>query len=139
MITSIIEIEYMILSTYAKKELWATQLLKDMSFEKYFEIELNQVFIIEKVKHETHSSIQLLDDNQATNFLVKDTHIHERSKHIDVIYHHIKNLHKRNLIQLDYVSSNDMMIDDLTKSLLKNKFKTFIKHLRLRESKINEN
>ena len=109
-----------------------------MSFEKYFEIELNQVFIIEKIKHETHSSIQLLDDNQTINLLVKDAHIHERSKHIDVIYHHIKNLHKRNLIQLDYVSSNDMMIDDLTKSLLRNKFKTFIKHLKLRESKINE-
>ena len=110
-----------------------------MSFEKYFEIEFNQIFIIEKVKHETHSSIQFLNDNQAINFLIKDVHIHERSKHIDVIYHHIKNLHKKNLIQLDYVSSNDIMIDDLTKSLLKNKFKTFIKHLRLQKSKINEN
>ena len=109
-----------------------------MSFEKYLEIELNQVFIIEKVKHETHSSIQLLDDNQTTNFLVKNAHIHERSKHIDVVYHHIKDLHKRNLIQLDYVSSENMMIDDLTKPLLRKKFKTFIEHLRLRRSKINE-
>ena len=109
-----------------------------MNFEKYFEIEFNQIFIIERVKHETHSSIQSQNNNQAINRLIKNVHIHERLKHIDVIYYHIKNLHKRNLIQLDYVSSNDMMIDDLTNSLLKNKFKTFIKHLRLRESKINE-
>ena len=136
--TSTIEVEYMALSTCAKEGLWAAQLLKDMGFEKYLGIELNQVFITEKVKHEAHSSIQLLDDNQATNLLVKDAHIHERSKHIDVAYHHIKDLHKRNLIQLNYVSSEDMMIDDLTKPLLRKKFKTFIGHLRLRRSKVNE-
>ena len=109
-----------------------------MSFEKYFEIEFSQVFIIEKIKHKAHSSMQLLEDNQAINLLVKDAHIHERSKHIDVIYHHIKNLYKRNLIQLDYVSSENMIVDDLIKSLLRKKFKTFIEHLKLRESNVNE-
>ena len=109
-----------------------------MSFEKYLEIEFNQMFIIEKIKHKAHSSMQLLEDNQAINLLVKDAHIHERSKHIDVVYHHIKNLYKRNLIQLNYVSSENMIIDDLIKSLLREKFKTFIEHLELRKSNVNE-
>ena len=63
--------------------------------------------------------------------------IHERSKHIDVIYHNIRNLHQKNLIQLNYVSSANMIIDDLTKSLSRDKFKKFVKQLRLKRSRVN--
>ena len=109
-----------------------------MSYTKYLDIELNQVIIIENIKHETQSSMRLLGDNQAANLLIKDAHIHERSKHIDVVYHHIRDLHQKNLIKLNYVLSEDMMIDDLTKSLSSDKFKRFVMQLRLRKSKISE-
>ncbi len=138
-VTSTIEADYMTFSTCVKKNLWRAQFLKNMSFTKYFEIEFNQVFIVENVKHENSSSVQFMKNNQAVNFLIKNVYIHERSKHIDVIYHHIRNSYKKNLIQLNYFSSLNMMTNDLTKSLSKNKFKTFVKQLRLRESKISEN
>ena len=93
------------------------------------------MIIVENVKHKTHSFTQLFDDNQAINFLVKNAHISERFKHIDVTYHHVKNLYNKNLIQLNYILTKNMMIDDLTKSLSRNKFKSFVKQLRL---KINE-
>ena len=80
-----------------------------------------------------------MSDNQAINFLIKNVHIHERLKHIDVVYHHIKNLYNKNLIKLNYMLSANMIVDDLTKSLLKNKFKKFVTQLRFRELKINEN
>ena len=97
------------------------------------------MIIIENVKHKNNSSMQIFDDNQTINFLVKNAHIHERSKHIDVIYHHVRNSYNKNLIKLNYLSIANMMTNDLTKSLVKNKFKNFVKLLRLRKSKINEN
>ena len=62
-VTSIIEAKYITLSICAKENLWLTQLLKNMKYTKYFEIELNQVFIIKNIKHEDESSIQFLSDN----------------------------------------------------------------------------
>ena len=94
-----------------------------MNFIKYFEIELNQITITQNDKHEICSSMQFLKNNQIVNLLIKNAHIHERSKHIDVIYYNIKNLHQKNLIQLNYVSNANMIIDNLIKSLSKNKFK----------------
>ena len=108
-----------------------------MSLTKYLEIELNQIFIAENVKHENQSSVQLLEDNQAVNLLIKDAHIHERSKHIDVAYHHVRDLYKKNLIQLNYISSADMVADGLTKPLSGDKFKTFVRQLGLRGPRIS--
>ena len=97
------------------------------------------MFIVEKIKHEDQFLIQSFNNNQAINFLIKNAYIHERLKYIDVVYHHVKNLYNRNLIKLNYVSSANMIVNDLIKSLLKNKFKKFVTQLKFRESKINEN
>ena len=51
-VISIIEVEYMTLSTCVKKKLWITQFLRNLNFIKYFEIELNQVTITQNDKHE---------------------------------------------------------------------------------------
>ena len=40
-VISIIKVKYIILLIWAKKRLWLTQLLKNMKYIKYFEIELN--------------------------------------------------------------------------------------------------
>ena len=109
-----------------------------MNYTKYLDIELIQMIIIENIKHEIQLSMRFLKDYQTINFLMKNVHIHERSKHIDVIYHYIKNLYQRNLIKLNYISSENMIIDDLTKSLSDNKFKKFVTQLKLQESKINK-
>ena len=96
------------------------------------------MIIIENVKHKSNSSMQVFDDNQTINFLVKNAHIHERSKHIDVIYHHVRDSYNKNLIKLNYLSIANIMTNDLTKSFVKNKFKNFVKLLKLRKSKINK-
>ena len=82
--------------------------------------------------------IQLLNDNQVVNFLIRNAHIYEQLKHIDVVYHHVKDLYNKNLIKLNYILSANIIVDDLIKSLLKNKFKKFVTQLKFRESKINE-
>ncbi len=59
--------------------------------------------------------------------LIKNAHIYERSKHIDITYHHIWNLHKKNQISVNFISSQDMIADELIKSLSWQNFKRFIK------------
>ena len=71
-----------------------------------------------------------MNDNQAINFLIKNVYIYERLKHIDVVYHHIKDLYNKNLIKLNYVLNANMIADDLTKLLSKNKFKEFVTQLK---------
>ena len=128
----------MILFTCVKENLWIAQLLKNMRFAKYLETKLNQVIIVENAKHEDNSSMQLFDDNQTINLLVKNAHIHERSKHIDVTYHHVRNSYNKNLIKLNYLSIANMIANDLTKSLVRNKYKNFVRLLKLKKSKVNE-
>jgi len=129
--TSTTEAEYMALSTCAKEGLWIIQLLKDMGYTKYLGDDLNRVSIVEDVNHEANSPAQLKGDNQAALTLVKDAHIHERSKHIDVAYHHVRDLHQRNLIQVAFVPSAEMVADGLTKPLPRDKYNEFIKQLGL--------
>ena len=71
--------------------------------------------------------------------MIKNAHIHERLKYIDVAYHQVRNIYNKNLIKLNYVSSANMIADDLTKSLSKNKFKKFVTQLKFRKLRINEN
>ena len=94
--------------------------------------------IAENVKHETVFSVQLKENNQTANSLVKNLHIHERFKHIDVAYHHVRDLTKNNLIQLNYILNNEMMTDEMTKSLSKKRFKTFVAQLSMQKFQDHE-
>ena len=145
-VTFIIETKYMILFFCARKKMWMMQLLKNMKLNKYFESEINVMTIAKNVKHENEFSsrknetfVQLKDDNQAANNLVHNHHIHERSKHINVAYHHVRNLVRKNLIQLNYIFSFEMIANDMTKLLSKKKFNTFVKQLKMQKWKSSEN
>ena len=136
----IMKTKYMIISSYAKEELWIAQALRDLNLIKYLENNINRVSIVEKKMHQQNLLIQLIsmqlnDDNQATLTLIKNAHVHERSKHIDVVYHYVRDLYKRNLIRVDFVSSQNMMIDELTKSLSRKMFKRFVEQLNLENNK----
>ena len=130
--TSTTEAEYMAMSTCVKKGMWLVQLFKNLGYTKYLGNEEGQVSIVENEKHQS-TAMQLKGDNQAANHLVKDAHIHERSKHIDVAYHHVRDLAKKNLIQLDYIASAEMIVDELTKPLTRDRFKGFTSQLGLTE------
>ena len=137
--TSTTEAEYMALSTCAKECLWIVQLLRDMNLTKYLGDSLNRVDIKENSKHKADSPTQLIPacfkgDNQASLTLVKEPHIHERSKHIDVAYHHVRDLYVKNQIRVDFVPSHEMVADGLTKPLPKEAFKRFVSQLGLEVS-----
>ena len=137
-VNSITEVEYMILSFCVKENLWLIQMLKNMKLKKYLKSSVNVINIAENQRHETKFSIQLKSDNQTTNNLMKNAHVHERFKHIDVVYHHIRDLTKKNIVQLNYIFNAEMIANDMTKLLLKKRFKIFVKQLKMQKWKNSE-
>ena len=63
---------------------------------------------------------QLVDmraDNQGAMALVKNPHLHERSKHIDISYHHIRDLEASKRMSITYIPTDQMIADGFTKPL----------------------
>ena len=108
--------------------------MKDLGLNRYLGSDLNAMSIADDLRHQGESPalskevpVQLKSGNQAANSLVKNQHIHERSKHIDVAYHYVRDLARSNLVQLDYVPSSDTVTDGMTKPLPKDRFKAFMR------------
>jgi histone deacetylase 1/2 len=74
---------------------------------------------------EYSQTIIIYEDNQNVIVLIKNTQLHARTKHIDIQIHFIKEKMIEDFIDLIYVFIDEMIIYDLTKSLIKNKFIQF--------------
>ena len=61
-------------------------------------------------------------DNQSAIFLTKDQIFHERTKHIDVLYHFIWDIIAHGKVTVRKISTHDNHTDMLTKSLPISKF-----------------
>ena len=61
----------------------------------------------------------ILTDNQGAMALAKNPNHHQRSKHIDVRYHYVRQQVAERIIQLDYVATTHQAADQLTKPLSK--------------------
>jgi hypothetical protein len=72
---------------------------------------------------------ELLGDNQGAIALARSDGFHERTKHISVRYHFIKDIVRRNEIQLKWVRTNEQLADILTKVLGKNELRAFANEL----------
>jgi len=127
----ITEVKYIAMSMCAKTEIWLEQMLRDISISKYLEVNLYCINIQENKAHWASSFIQLREDNQAVLILIKNTHVHEWLKHINVFYYNICDLHKCNQIQIDFMLSQEMIADRLIKFLFKWIFKQFIEFMKL--------
>ena len=60
-------------------------------------------------------------DNQSCIKLSENLVFHDRSKHIEIRYHFIRDWVQRGAVRLAYVSTDDQVADILTKSLPKGK------------------
>ena len=109
--TSSTESEYMAMSSCAKQSQWIVQVLKDMGYPRY----IGKDPYVAKIK----------GDNQGALALVKNPHLHERSKHIDIQYHHIRDLETRKRIAVSYIPTIDMVADGMTKPLDRIAFQRF--------------
>jgi hypothetical protein len=105
---SICEIEYTRQTLIAKEAIWLRNLMTQLTCD----VEYSQTMMI-------------YEDNQNVIALIKNSQFHARIKHIDIQTHFIREKVIEEFIDLTYVSIDQMITDDLTKSLVRNKFVQF--------------
>jgi ribosomal protein L12E/L44/L45/RPP1/RPP2 len=97
------EAEYMAISAAVQEIKWVRQLLDELSFTQ------------------SEPSL-LLSDNQAAIAISENDVHHNRTKHIDIRHHFVREQIKNKVIQLKWVPSDIQLADLLTKGLSKVKF-----------------
>ena len=73
--------------------------------------------------------VDIRADNQGAIALTKNPHLYDRSRHIDICYHHIRDLQEREKISVIYILIDEMIVDGFTKLLQRIafiKFKSFL-------------
>ena len=91
------EAEYIALSTTAKQQLWLQNALNEL--------------------HIDISAAALQTDNNGTIDLTNNPCISDKSKHIDIAYHHVRDLVETGKINLLHVPSKDNLANINTKAL----------------------
>lgn len=109
--TSSTESEYIGMATCCKQGQWLAQVLRDMGFPQYI--------------GKDPKLVDMRADNQGAIALVKNPQLHERSKHIDISYHHIRDLEVKQRMSITYIPTNEMVADGFTKPLEKTLFGRF--------------
>jgi len=70
-------------------------------------------------------------NNQKIIALIKNSEFYIRIKHIDIHHHFIRKVKSHRFIHLNYILTNNIVINRLTKSLLTLKFIHFINLINL--------
>lgn len=78
--------------------------------------------------------ITLFNDNQSAQKLSENCMYHARTKHIDVRHHFIREVVQNNLVKIEYLSTENMTADLLTKPLSIVKFNRFVSQLNFKMS-----
>ena len=59
----------------------------------------------------------MLGDNETSLTLTRDSESQNRTKHIDVMHHHLRGLVEDGELAIEWIESSTMLADDLTKAL----------------------
>ncbi len=113
---SSMEAEYIALTSATKEALWLRKLEKE----------------IERRKDDEEKVIRIYEDNQSAIKTANDEIHNERSKHIDIRYHFIRERIKRKEIEVKYMKTDDMIADILTKGLDRMKIEKLTREMGLR-------
>jgi hypothetical protein len=109
------EVEYIALSVAVREAVWLLNLLSDL-----FDHEMDPTTI--------HC------DNQSCVKLFENPVFHDRSKHIEIKYHYIRDMVQKKTVHVQYLSTHEQIADIFTKPLAKTKFEYFRERLGLMEN-----
>ena len=104
------ESEYIALSRVCQEAVWLRRLLADTGLEQ------------------KGPSI-IYEDNQGAIELTKNPRFHNRTNHIDVSFHYIREQVNLKTVSMKYCPTNLMLADIMTKGLSRNAFETFRNNL----------
>ena len=99
------------MSMNTKQGQWFAQVLRDLDRGKYI--------------RSNPRMVQMCGDNQGALELIKNPHLHNQLKHINIQYHYVWDLYEDGRIKLEYVPTDEMPADGLTKPLKSIKFAHF--------------
>ena len=103
---STVEAEYIVACSASCEAIWLWKLLTDL-----FDLEMQTTTI--------------LCDNQSCIKMTENPVFHDRSKHIVIRYHYIRDMVQRGALKLLYISTDEQVADVLTKPLSRVKFEHF--------------
>ena len=86
-------------------------------------------FLAELPLGRTPTAIRILGDNQGSLDLVKNAEHHDRTKHIDVQHHYVRELGLDDYVRMEWVPTRDELADGFTKALPKPIFEEHRKKL----------
>ena len=81
----------------------------------------------------------LFNDNQSAQMLAKNNVFHSKTKHINIKHHHIRDSLKEKMLCLEYVPTEKMIADLLTKGLRKIKHEACMQGLGLSKASSVQN
>ncbi|KAI0992835.1 hypothetical protein K3495_g15349, partial [Podosphaera aphanis] len=109
------ESEYIAQSMYAMQGQWTAQVFQDLQMPCYINSNMR--------------TVDMRGDNQGAIALAKNPHLHERSKHIDVCYHYIRDLVEKEKLSIEYIPTSEMPADGFTKPLTRIAYERFKDYL----------
>ena len=115
---SIVEVEYIAASMACCEAVWLRKLFSEL------------------FGHVLDTTV-ILCDNQSGIWLSKNPVFQDRSKHIDIRYHFIRDMVQRGAVRLDHIGTDEQVANILTKLLGKVKFLTFRESLGVVEGPYN--
>jgi hypothetical protein len=110
------EAEYYGLTNAAKEAAWLRKLLRQL---QYSGSDIEPTLI--------HG------DNQSSLALAEDAKSHQRTKHVDIQYHYIREQVNQNRVFVSYLETQKMVADGLTKPLTTAKHTEFVRMLGLED------
>lgn len=99
------ESEYISLSTTAKELCWLRRLAAEIQRHQRIDLQF------------TASSVPIFTDSTAAQSIASKSNINARTKHIDVRFHHVRDMVSRKEVSLQHLSSISQVADILTKPL----------------------
>jgi len=98
-----VEAEYIALSTTAKQQIWLLNALAELRLDSEIPAALHT-------------------DNIGAIDLTSNPRISDKSKHIDIAYHHVRDLVENGMINVLHVPSEENLADICTKPLPRSRF-----------------
>ena len=100
------EVEYIVACSASSEVVWLRKMLSGL-----FDLEMDATCIY--------------CDNQSCIKLSENPVFHDKSKHIEIKYQYIRDMVEKGVVKLQYVATDEQVVDVLTKSLSKVKFEYF--------------
>lgn len=107
------EAEYMSISDCSRHALWIKKVFEELNVS----LAPNSVIKDSISVYSSNDAISIFNDNNGTIILTKDPVINDRSKHIDICYHFIREKVKEKLIATHHIPTFENPADYLTKPL----------------------